>query len=150
MKFAPIHEIDLSSAGCSCVLLLFLSAELSILGCNGTKKSNSEPRFEETASSFDSDSSDDDEDDISEIVDLQKALEYLVSERDIEKIKNLEIFVSNGTADEVIPIHMGRMTNLGLKKVGLSHTYNEYDTGHTISNDCLNDILFWLQEKQQI
>jgi len=42
---------------------------------------------------------------------------------------------------------MGRMTNLGLKKIGLSHTYNEYDTGHTISNECLNDILFWLQEK---
>jgi len=73
-----------------------------------------------------------------------------IKEIDIEKIKNLEIFVSNGTADEVIPIHMGRMTNLGLKKVGLSHTYNEYDTGHTISNDCLNDILFWLQEKHQI
>jgi phospholipase/carboxylesterase len=73
-----------------------------------------------------------------------------IKEIDIEKIKNLEIFVSNGTADEVIPIHMGRMTNLGLKKVDLSHTYNEYDTGHTISNDCLNDILFWLQEKHQI
>ncbi len=72
-----------------------------------------------------------------------------IKEIDTEKIKNLEILVSNGTADEVIPIQLGRMTNLGLRKVGLSHTYNEYDTGHTISNDCLNDILYWLQEKHQ-
>ena len=34
------------------------------------------------------DDSSDDEDDIPEIVDLQKALEYLVSERDIENIYN--------------------------------------------------------------
>ena len=55
-----------------------------------------------------------------------------IKEIDTEKIQKLEIFVSNGTADEVIPIHMGRMTSLGLKKVGLSHTYNEYDTGPSV------------------
>ena len=68
---------------------------------------------------------------------------------DTELIKSLEVLVSNGTLDEIIPIHMGRMTNLGLRKLGLIHTYNEYDTGHTISNDCLNDIMNWLQQKHQ-
>ena len=43
------------------------------------------------------DSSDDDDDDMSEIVDLQKALEYLVSERDIEKIYNGIISTSQPT-----------------------------------------------------
>ena len=44
------------------------------------------------------DSSSDDEEDIPEIVDLQKALEYLVSERDIEKIYNGIISTSNSNA----------------------------------------------------
>ena len=50
-----------------------------------------------------SDDSSDDDDDIAEIVDLQKALEYLVSERDIEKIYNGIISTSqptNATAHE--------------------------------------------------
>jgi len=46
------------------------------------------------------DSSDSDEEDISEIVDLQKALEYLVSERDIEKIYNGIISTSQPTNTE--------------------------------------------------
>ena len=69
--------------------------------CNDTQKisesSNSEMRddrdnnhsgnsntMQEDCICNDSDSSDDDEDDILEIVDLQKALEYLFSERYIE------------------------------------------------------------------
>jgi len=50
-------------------------------------------------SSSDDSSSEDDEEDISEIVDLQKALEYLVSERDIEKIYNGIISTSNTAAE---------------------------------------------------
>ena len=45
-------------------------------------------------------SSSDDEDDIPEIVDLQKALEYLVSERDIEKIYNDIISTSKSNAEQ--------------------------------------------------
>jgi len=44
--------------------------------------------MQDDSSSFDS-SNDDEEDDISEIIDLQKALEYLVSERDIEIYKGI-------------------------------------------------------------
>ena len=47
-----------------------------------------------------SDDSDNDEEDIPEIVDLQKALEYLVSERDIEKIYNGIISTSQSTNAE--------------------------------------------------
>ena len=69
-------------------------------------------------------------------------------EIDLNEIKNLNIFVSNGVIDEVIPIHLGRMTERGLKKLGLNPTYNEYNTGHTISNDCMNDLLNWIQSIQ--
>jgi len=51
-------------------------------------------------SSCNDDSSDDDEEDLSEIVDLQKALEYLVSERDIEKIYNGIISTSHSSNAE--------------------------------------------------
>jgi len=53
---------------------------------DGSNFSNVSDNMQDDSSSCDSSS--DDEDDISEIVDLQKALEYLVSERDIEKIYN--------------------------------------------------------------
>ena len=46
------------------------------------------------------DSSSDNEEDIPEIVDLQKALEYLVSERDIEKIYNGIISTSHSNAEQ--------------------------------------------------
>ena len=69
-------------------------------------------------------------------------------EIDLNEVKNLNIFVSNGVIDEVIPIHLGRMTERGLKKLGLNPTYNEYNTGHTISNDCMNDLLNWIQSIQ--
>ena len=51
--------------------------------------------MQDDSSSFNSSS--DDGDDISEIVDLQKALEYLVSERDIEKIYNDIISTSHSS-----------------------------------------------------
>ena len=53
--------------------------------------------IQDESSCNESDSSGDDEDDIPEIVDLQKALEYLVSERDIEKIYNGIISTSHST-----------------------------------------------------
>jgi len=69
-------------------------------------------------------------------------------EVDPSDVKDLKIFVSNGIDDEVIPIHLGRMTERGLRKLGVDLTYNEYKTGHTISNDCMNDLLSWIKSIQ--
>ena len=77
-------------------------------------------------------------------------IEYKKIKDEIEprKVKNLNIFVGSGIIDEVIPIHLGRMTERGLRKLGTKPVYNEYNAGHTISNDCLNDLLGWIQSIQ--
>ena len=73
----------------------------------------------------------------------------IVKEIDTDEIKNMNIFISNGIIDEVIPIHLGRMTERGVRKLGIKPVYKEYNMGHTISNDCLNDLLNWIQSIQQ-
>ena len=73
----------------------------------------------------------------------------IVKEIDTDEIENMNIFISNGIIDEVIPIHLGRMTEKGVRKLGIKPVYKEYNMGHTISNDCLNDLLSWIQLIQQ-
>lgn len=70
-----------------------------------------------------------------------KKVEY---ELDHAALKNLNIFLSSAVYDDKVPVHLGRMTNLSLKKMGLTPTYFEYNTGHTISNECLTNVLDWL------
>ena len=70
-----------------------------------------------------------------------KKIEY---ELDHDALKNLNIFLSSAVYDDKVPVHLGRMTNLSLKKMGLTPTYFEYNTGHTISNECLTNVLDWL------
>ena len=70
-----------------------------------------------------------------------KKVEY---DLDHDALKNLNIFLSSAVYDDKVPVHLGRMTNLSLKKMGLTPTYFEYNTGHTISNECLTNVLDWL------
>ena len=70
-----------------------------------------------------------------------KKIEY---DLDHDALKNLNIFLSSAVYDDKVPVHLGRMTNLSLKKMGLTPTYFEYNTGHTISNECLTNVLDWL------
>jgi len=72
-----------------------------------------------------------------------KKIDYTVDEN---AIKKLNLFLCSAIYDDKVPVHLGRMTNLSLKKLGLETTYHEYDTGHTISNQCLNDLLEWLEK----
>ena len=73
----------------------------------------------------------------------------IVKEIDTGEIENMNIFISNGIIDEVIPIHLGRMTERSIRKLGIKPVYKEYNMGHTISNDCLNDLLKWIQSIQK-
>ena len=50
--------------------------------------------------------------------------------------------------DDKIPIEYGRATESKLKNLGLNVEYREYDFGHGISNDCLNDLLKWINSIQ--
>ena len=68
-------------------------------------------------------------------------------EVDREAIRGLELFMGHGRLDPVVPIGLGHDTKNGLEDIGLNPKYVEYDSEHTISNECLNDILKWLEER---
>ena len=70
-----------------------------------------------------------------------KKIEY---DLNYDALKKLKIFLSSAVYDDKVPVHLGRMTHLSLKKMKLSPTYFEYNTGHTISNECLTNVLDWL------
>tara|TARA_Y100000591_G_scaffold224954_1_gene196095 strand:- start:2492 stop:3157 length:666 start_codon:yes stop_codon:yes gene_type:complete len=61
--------------------------------------------------------------------------------------KKLDIFLANGTLDEMVPISLGHATRDGLLSLGVQPDYKEYKCGHTISNDCMRDFLAWLKER---
>ena len=71
--------------------------------------------------------------------------ENIKSEVKNNNIKNLNVYMANGTIDEVIPIQLGRKTKKMLAQIGLKNlTYKEFAAGHTITSNCLNDILSWI------
>ena len=61
-----------------------------------------------------------------------------------DKISSLNIFIGNGTKDNVVPISLGRITKNNLHTIGIDPVYNEYPAEHTISNDCLQDMIKWI------
>jgi phospholipase/carboxylesterase len=64
-----------------------------------------------------------------------------------EKLKNLRVFMSHGTNDNVLDVHYARESNSYLKQLGLALTFKEYPEGHTISLAMLNDLLTWLNKE---
>ena len=62
-----------------------------------------------------------------------------------EKLKELKIFITHGTKDNVLVIDYARESYAYLKELGLNLTYQEYDEGHTINNAMFTDMLEWLK-----
>lgn len=63
-----------------------------------------------------------------------------------EKLKKLNVFISHGNNDAVLPINSAREANTYLKQLGISASYHEYPEAHTISNAMFNDLLAWLKK----
>ena len=70
-------------------------------------------------------------------------------EIDKDKIRDLNLFMANGTEDELVPIELGRRSKKYLEDAGVKPAYREYSAGHTISNECLQEMLKWLEELQE-
>ena len=64
-----------------------------------------------------------------------------------DNAKKLDIFLANGTLDQIVPISLGHATRDGLSRLGVQPAYHEYECEHTISNDCMRDFLAWLEER---
>ena len=59
--------------------------------------------------------------------------------------KNLRIFASHGTADQVIPVDWARKAKPVLASLGIETTYKEYPIGHGISPQNFYDLKAWLE-----
>ena len=67
---------------------------------------------------------------------------------DTTKERDIDIFMGNGRSDPLISTSIAHASRDYLNSLaGVSTDYNEYDSEHTISNDCLNDVVNWLNQK---
>ena len=58
---------------------------------------------------------------------------------------NLNLYISHGTQDPVIPVDWARKSIKILKEKNINHNYKEFDSGHTISADNFYDFKNWLE-----
>ncbi|MGV6844596.1 MAG: alpha/beta hydrolase [Lutibacter sp.] len=59
----------------------------------------------------------------------------------------LDIFISHGTVDQVIPIQLAEKTIQFLKEKNISHTYKTYPVGHGVSPQNFNDLKNWINKR---
>jgi phospholipase/carboxylesterase len=57
---------------------------------------------------------------------------------------NLNLYISHGTQDPIIPVDWARKSIEILKKEKINHNYKEFVSGHTISPDNFYDFKSWL------
>jgi phospholipase/carboxylesterase len=76
---------------------------------------------------------------------------YLAEKVDLayqwDKLGDTEFFVTHGTQDPVLPVHVGRKSKDLLVAAGAKLHYREYSMGHQISEESLRDIAVWLKER---
>lgn len=62
------------------------------------------------------------------------------------ELRNLQVFISHGTYDELIPVSLSKASAELLKNAGASVHYREYPMGHEISQETLNDLASWFED----
>lgn len=70
--------------------------------------------------------------------------EILASGYETKDFKNLKMFVSHGTQDQVIPVDWARKAPENLKNLGIDVIYKEYPIGHGVSPQNFYDLKNWL------
>lgn len=84
---------------------------------------------------------------ISRVVALSGYLnEKIIAENFTSKnIKNLKLFISHGTVDQVIPVDWARKAKPFIENLGLDVTYKEYPIGHGVAPQNFYDFKNWLE-----
>ncbi len=62
--------------------------------------------------------------------------------------KNLKIFTSHGTVDQVIPVDWARKAKPILENLGIETVYKEYPIGHGVSPQNFHDFKNWLSKNK--
>jgi len=61
--------------------------------------------------------------------------------------RDLDIFASHGTVDQVIPVEWARRTPEFLDKLKIEHEYKEYPVGHGVAPQNFFDLLSWIRKR---
>jgi phospholipase/carboxylesterase len=62
----------------------------------------------------------------------------------VEELEDFPLLIVHGLQDQVLPIDYGRDTQERFAPMPVQLMYKEYDIGHTISQESLDDITAWL------
>tara|TARA_S200000501_G_scaffold286725_1_gene271215 strand:+ start:615 stop:1286 length:672 start_codon:yes stop_codon:yes gene_type:complete len=66
-----------------------------------------------------------------------------------ENISSLDLFMGHGKFDSIVPLQLGQRTRRELIDLGMKPFFNEYDSEHTIPNECLKDLIDWLRARNE-
>ncbi len=80
---------------------------------------------------------------ISGYLNIEMALENYAQ----NDFRNLRIFASHGSVDQVIPVDWARKAKPVLESLGIETTYKEYPIGHGVSPQNFHDFKHWLERK---
>lgn len=72
--------------------------------------------------------------------------ETLPDQYRLQDLQHLDVFVSHGNQDEVIPVQAARTTTEFLEKLKIKHRYQEYPAGHGINPENLRDLVAWFRK----
>ena len=61
--------------------------------------------------------------------------------------KNLEIYSSHGTVDQVIPVDWARKTKPFLDNLGIKNSYEEYQVGHGVAPQNFYSLKLWIEAR---
>ena len=73
--------------------------------------------------------------------------QLLIKPLEASAYKDLDVFASHGSVDQVIPVEWARRTPEFLKKLGIEHEYKEYPVGHGVAPQNFFDMLSWIRKR---
>lgn len=86
---------------------------------------------------------------IKHIAALSGYVNHELIEKPLEKesFKDLDFFVSHGSADQVIPVEWARKTGPFLEKLNIKYSYQEYPVGHGVAPQNFYDLHNWIKQR---
>ncbi|MDP2059098.1 MAG: alpha/beta fold hydrolase [Flavobacteriaceae bacterium] len=65
----------------------------------------------------------------------------------VSEVSKLQVYISHGFSDPVIPVDWARRTQPFLDSLNIANEYHEYPDGHTVSRDNFESLLIWLKAR---
>jgi phospholipase/carboxylesterase len=56
------------------------------------------------------------------------------------------VFIAHGMNDNVLPVDYARVARMFLKERGINADYREYEVGHSVNSEMINDLADWLKK----